>query len=57
MADSIYFSSMIPLWVSIRETSISKTAYALLGFLYMDDTDLVTLNQGGELDAEVVARA
>ena len=44
-------------WVSIWRTSISNSTYALLGFLYVDNIDIVALNQGRELEEEVVARA
>ena len=44
-------------WVSVRMSAISKVAYQLAGFLYIDDTDLVALNSGNESEAEVVARA
>ena len=31
--------------------------YQLVGFLYVDDTDIVALNNGSESEEEVVARA
>ena len=41
----------------MRTSSISKVAYQLAGFLYVDNTDLVALNSGNESEVEVVARA
>ena len=36
---------------------ISKSMYKLAGFLYVDDTDLVTLNSGEKLAEALVVRA
>jgi len=44
-------------WIYVRHSPISKVAYQIAGFLYVDNTDLVTLNKGNELASEVVARA
>ena len=43
-------------WVSVRLTTISKIAYSLAGFLYVDDMDLVTMNSSNESADEIVAR-
>ena len=44
-------------WVSINETPLSKLAYRIAAFLYIDDTDLVVINNGEESEDEIVARA
>ena len=36
---------------------MSKVAYQIAGFLFIDDTDLVTLNKGDKSVSKVVARA
>ena len=43
--------------IHIRYSPISKVAYQIAEFLYVDDTDLVTLNKGDESVSEVVSRA
>ena len=43
-------------WISVRYSSISKVAYQIAEFLYVDDTGLITLNRGDELEKEVVDR-
>ena len=35
---------------------MSKVAYQIAGFLYVDNTDLVTLNKDDKLASKVVAR-
>ena len=36
---------------------ISKLAYKIVVFLYIDNTDLIAINRGDESEAEVIARA
>ena len=43
--------------VLVRTLVISKVAYQLASFLYVDDTDIVVLNSRSELAEEVVVRA
>ena len=40
----------------MNKTSISKLAYKIAAFLYIDDTDLVAINRGNESEAEVITR-
>ena len=44
-------------WIHIRYSPMSKVAYQIAEFLYVDNTGLVTLNKGNELASKVVARA
>ena len=44
-------------WVSVKTLVISKVAYQLAGFLYVDDTNIIALNSGLELAEEVMTRA
>ena len=44
-------------WIYINQTLLSKLAHRIAVFLHMDDTDLVAINKGEEIEAEVVARA
>ena len=41
----------------MRETVISKAVYRVVGFLYLDDTDLVMLNSDSESADAILARA
>jgi len=44
-------------WVSVRSTTISKVVHSLVGFLCINDTDLIVMNNGKESVEEIVARA
>ena len=43
--------------MSVWSTAISKMAYSLVGFLYVDNMDLVAINSGNKSVDEIVARA
>jgi len=43
-------------FVSISRTTITQVTFQLAGFLYIDDTDLVTLNNRDEFTTENVVR-
>ena len=44
-------------WILVRTTPISQLYYSLAGFLYVDNTDLVAMNNENEIAKEVVERA
>ena len=41
----------------VRSTPIFKVIYSLAGFLYIDDIDLIAMNNRKELVEDIVARA
>ena len=43
-------------FATISKTAITKVAFQLVGFLYVDDTDITILNEGQETAEEVIAR-
>ena len=43
-------------FVTISKTAITKVAFQLAGFIYIDNTDIMILNEGQEIVEEIVAR-
>ena len=41
----------------VRSTAISKVAYSLAGFLHVNDTNLIVMNNRKELVEDIIARA
>ena len=45
------------IWILVRQTIISQAAYSLVGFLYVDDIDLIAMNKGDKPEDAIVAKA
>jgi len=43
-------------FATVSKTAIIKVAFQLAGFIYVDNTDIMILNEGQETVEEVVAR-
>ena len=40
----------------MNKTQISKLAYKIAAFLYVDNTNLIVINRGDESEAELIAK-
>ena len=43
-------------FATVSKTTITKVVFQLAGFIYVDDTDIMILNEGQETAEEVMAR-
>ena len=43
-------------FISVSKTAIIQIVFQLAGFIYIDNTDLMLLNNSNEIDIEIIAR-